>query len=285
MALLDPVLFSRRAFLLSGFATLAWSQTKTPGCALAPEQEEGPYYLEDRLVRREIAEGRPGVPLTLRLALVDAKSCRPLPHAAIDIWHCDALGVYSGFTAMRGDGPPGGPPPGGPPPRGVSGGREAPPGPPPGSHRFADDTRYLRGTQITDEQGRVEFATLYPGWYLGRTTHIHLKVHAALVENANEPGGRVCHTGQLFFPEDVTADVAGLEPYATRLSVHRTLQSEDGVFRRQHGSASMLALTRLDRRTNALGFLAAATVAVDPDATPSPVGPFGAGGFPATRPL
>src|SRR6188508_3061120 len=76
-------------------------------CVLAPEQTEGPYYVANEQVRRNITEGRPGRPLTLRLAVVDASTCRPIKGAAVDVWHCDALGNYSGVdgddgTFMRG---------------------------------------------------------------------------------------------------------------------------------------------------------------------------------------
>ena len=283
--------FSRRSFLLGGTAALAWSQTRAPVCSLSAEQEEGPYYIDERTVRRNITEGKPGVPLQLRVVLLDAKRCLPLQNAIVDIWHCDALGVYSGFTAMNGNGPPGGPlgrPPFGPPgadrpdgpgPSGFGPGEfrsSMPPGPP---NRHLDATRYLRGLQGTDKLGRVEFASLYPGWYQGRTIHIHLKVHTdAAVKEATYSGGHVCHTGQLFFPEDITADVAKLEPYATRLQVHRTLQSEDGVFRGQHGDGSIVEMARLDSHSNAGGFLATVTLAVDPEATPARVAPFGPGG-------
>jgi protocatechuate 3,4-dioxygenase beta subunit len=288
---LHPVYLSRRTFLLAGIATVAWSQTKTPACTLTAEQEEGPYYIDDRLVRREITEGKAGIPLKLRIALVDARSCMPLPRAAIDIWHCDALGIYSGFTAMNPRGPSNGP--GGPPPLpgpGMPAGALADGGPPPMApprqHGQVDATRYLRGVQFTDQQGHAEFATLYPGWYSGRAVHIHLKVHiASSVDGERDRGGHVCHTGQLFFPEELTADIAKLNPYATRLHVRRTLQSEDGIFTEQHGSEAMLDLTRLDKRTNQGGFLATVTLAVEPDATPSPVSPFGPGGPPFPRQL
>jgi protocatechuate 3,4-dioxygenase beta subunit len=271
-----PQQFSRRAFVLGGLTTLAWGRARTPGCTLTPEQEEGPYYLDDRMVRRELTEGKTGVPLQLRVALVDARSCAPLPGAAVDIWHCDALGVYSGFNAMNRGGPPGGlgdrpPPPPGP-------GGPPPPIPHANVARRVKSARYLRGVQLTDTEGRAEFSTLYPGWYVGRTIHIHLKVHIGSTDagDANR-GGRVCHTGQLFFPEDITADVARLEPYVSRSGIHRTLQGEDGVFREQDGAASLLALTRLDKRSPGSGFLAAVTLAVNPDAEPTTVRPFGPG--------
>ena len=166
---------------------------------------------------------------------------------------------------------PGGPPPGGPPPGMGPGmfpaGDLRPPMPPPPARRHLDATRYLRGVQVTDELGRAEFATLYPGWYDGRTIHIHFKVHV--------DSGHVCHTGQLFFPEEITADIARVEPYSTHLDVHRTLQSEDGVFNGQHGGESIMKLERLAPRSNAGGFLATITLAVDPEATPTPVRGFG----------
>jgi protocatechuate 3,4-dioxygenase beta subunit len=151
---------------------------------------------------------------------------------------------------------------------------------PPGA-RQTDATRYLRGVQLTDKNGIAEFSSIYPGWYSGRTIHIHVKVH--LGGSAGErtyAGGHVSHTGQLFLPEDITQDVAKLEPYAKRLNVHRTLQTEDGVFTGQHGSDSMVNLTRLSKGSNAEGFLATVTLAIDPDATPTPVGGFGRGGGP-----
>ena len=103
----------RRTFLVSGAAALTAMPglADTPGCTLTSEQEEGPYYVDFGKMRRDVTEGRAGVPLRLRVALMNAKTCAPLENAAIDIWHCDATGVYSGFTAQGsgGRGGPGGP--------------------------------------------------------------------------------------------------------------------------------------------------------------------------------
>jgi len=243
---------------LAAFARLR-AMPATPGCTLMAEQEEGPYYLDDQVLRRDITEGKPGLPLRLRVALVDARRCNPLPGAALDIWHCDALGVYSGFTAADSDGRGG---------RGRRGMGPSPPGfdgrgmGPPPRPRTTDASRFLRGVQVTGADGIAEFATVYPGWYAGRAIHIHLKVHT---------GGHVSHTGQLFLPEDTTDAVARLQPYAGRLNVPRTLQSQDGIFNSQHGAASMVNLARLGR-ADAEGFVATVTLAVDPEATPAPVG-------------
>jgi protocatechuate 3,4-dioxygenase beta subunit len=286
MRLLTPhqAALSRRGFMAKGIpggaVTVAAlrAMAATPGCTLTGEQEEGPYYVDSAIFRADVTEGRPGVPLHLRIALLDAAKCVPLRNATVDIWHCDAVGVYSGFTAAgsggggrmgsnlrRGRGPddfgPGGRPPGGP-----------------GRPRTIDDTRFLRGVQMTDERGMVEFTTVYPGWYQGRTIHVHLKVHlGGSAANETYAGGHIAHTGQLFFPEDLTSEVAELSPYKSNSGVHRTLQSEDTVFRSQHGSSAMAGLERLNQGSNAGGFLATATLAVNPEATPAPVGGRGRG--------
>lgn len=111
-----------------------------PSCVLTPEGSEGPFYVDTDLVRRDIREGRPGVQVELRITVVDATSCRPLQDAAVDIWHADALGVYSG---VQGD----------------------------------DGSRFLRGIQRTDPSGVAAFTTIFPGWYDNRSVHIHVKVH------------------------------------------------------------------------------------------------------------
>jgi protocatechuate 3,4-dioxygenase beta subunit len=108
-------------------------------CVLTPEMTEGPYYLPNEAVRRNITEGRPGTPLRLRLSVVNASTCRPISNAAVDIWHADALGVYSGVQGNTGT--------------------------------------FMRGIQRTDANGLALFDSVYPGWYQGRAVHIHVKVH------------------------------------------------------------------------------------------------------------
>lgn len=268
---------SRRGFLIAGGAALSGMRAfpSTPACSLTAEQEEGPYYVDDETLRRDITEGKPGVPLQLAIRLVDSRTCAPLPNAALDIWHCDASGVYSGFTANSPDG--GGMPPG---ERPGPGGRGDGPPPPPGSgpggprSRQIDSTRFLRGVQISDDRGVVEFSTLYPGWYFGRAIHVHTKVHVGGIAQKKYSGGHVAHTGQLFFPEDLTERVAKIQPYAQRLAVHRTTQTDDGIFKSQHGAAAMLDLERLGR-SDEDGFRATLTLAIDPEGTPAPVRGFG----------
>ena len=111
-------------------------------CVLAPEQTQGPYYLEGDKVRRNVREGKPGVALNLRTTVVDVSSCKPIRGAAVDIWHCDASGTYSGFAQEGTEG-----------------------------------KTFMRGIQRTDRAGLALFDTIYPGWYEGRTVHIHVQVH------------------------------------------------------------------------------------------------------------
>jgi protocatechuate 3,4-dioxygenase beta subunit len=272
---------NRRAFMIGGAAAISTASrilTAAPRCTLTPEQEEGPYYVDFGKTLRDVTEGKPGVPLQLRVALVDAKRCEPLESAAVDIWHCDATGVYSGFTAngggddagrgfgptSRGIGGRGGPGRGGPGGPDGPGGRGGDRGRGP-----VDETRFLRGIQITNRQGIAEFATVYPGWYAGRTIHVHLKVHlGGSAEAERYTGGHVSHTGQLFLPEDITEQIAKMDPYVKHANVHRTLHSEDNIFRQQGGAQSMLTLERLQKGTNAGGFIADIVLAVDPEATP-----------------
>src|SRR5205823_8725604 len=110
-------------------------------CVLTPEQTEGPYYIANEALRRNITEGRPGVPLSLRAFVVSASTCKPIKSAAVDIWHADAGGVYSGF--------------------GVG----------------AASRTFMRGIQRTNARGLALFRTVYPGWYQGRTVDIRVKVH------------------------------------------------------------------------------------------------------------
>ena len=174
---------SRRRFVAGSLALATWPELQRAAramgmpasaglCKLNAEQEIGPYYVADELLRSDIREGKPGVPLELRLALLDARTCKPIEGAALDIWHCDALGLYSGYTAMNpmGGGPgfgPGGPG-GGPPPGFDPQGRDpqhpenrpGPPegmgpagmGPPPAMHP-TDKLTFLRGIQLTDQAG------------------------------------------------------------------------------------------------------------------------------------
>lgn len=255
----------RRRLLALGAALPFIRAAQAAPCLLAAEQEIGPFYIADEAMRSDIVEDRVGLPLELRLVVLDSRTCRPLPQAAVDLWHCDAMGLYSGFTQAM----PMGPPPGGPssdrppPPDGAPRGGPPPGWPPfggsPPVNRPTDKFTFLRGIQRTDRDGLARFRTIFPGIYPGRTNHIHFKVHVA---------DHVAHVGQVFFPEEVALSTMQRAPYSDH-RIRRTAQLEDGIFRGQGGAAS-LAAVRMDGQETAM--VADLAVAVDPTATPAPVG-------------
>src|SRR5207248_8210405 len=167
-------------------------------CILTPEQTEGPYYIAGEKLRRNITDGRPGAPMQLRAFVVDATTCQPIKNAAVDIWHADAGGVYSGFGAG------------------------------------ASNRTFMRGIQRTNAKGLALFRSVYPGWYQGRTVHIHVKVHL---------GGNVVHTGQLFFSDTLTDAVYRKAPYSRRPN-RDVRNAEDQIFQ-NGGRAGMLTLRKV----------------------------------------
>lgn len=183
---------------LAGVPRLAFARAETApaealaACSLTPAQTEGPYWFDAHQVRRDVTEGKPGAAFRIVLRVVSTDTCLPLPGALVEIWHADATGLYSGY-AGQGDG-------------------------------GTVDTRgqtFLRGLQVADADGAVEFLSIYPGWYRGRTTHVHFKVHFQ---------DRTAVTSQLFFPDAVsTAIHTSRAPYSTRGQADTT-NSRDGIY-------------------------------------------------------
>jgi len=179
-------------------------------CVLQPEVTEGPFWVPNHLTRRDITDGRPGIPLWLHLTTVDASTCKPIKGADVEVWHADARGVYSGVNG--------------------------------------NTRRFLRGHQRADAHGEVIFRTIYPGWYRGRTPHIHLKVHV---------GGSVVHTGQVFFRDATSAAVYRTSHYRSRGEADTT-NGRDGIYAQAGASKALLRLTR---RAGG-GYIAAITLGV-----------------------
>ncbi|WP_020116161.1 intradiol ring-cleavage dioxygenase [Streptomyces canus] len=169
-------------------------------CTLTREMTEGPYYLDGQYVRSDITEGKTGFPLKLALTVVDNDTCATISDALVEIWHCDALGEYSGYVGNNG-------------------------------HNEPDSGTFLRGGVLTDAGGVARITTVYPGWYRGRCVHIHVKVHVGvtLTPDGSFTGGTELHTGQLFFDETITAKVGRLSPYSAN-TVTRTTLAQDGIY-------------------------------------------------------
>ncbi len=178
-----------------------------PACLVRPAQTEGPYFVDELLNRSDIrsdpaggAATRAGVPLvlSLRVAQLNGAACTPLAGAQVDVWHCDAQGVYSDVGAAAGQ-------------------------------------QFLRGYQVSDAAGLVTFTTIYPGWYQGRTAHIHFKIRT---------DAGLEFTSQLYFDEALNDAVYALAPYSSR-GRRTTRNADDGAYR-SGGDQLLLALTPIE---------------------------------------
>ena len=183
-----------------------------PGCVVRPEQTEGPYFVDEKLNRSDIRVDpsdksiRPGVPLRLefQVSRIAGTACTPLRGAMVDVWHCDAAGVYSDVRDGRFD---------------------------------SRGKQFLRGYQQTNVNGNAEFLTIYPGWYEGRAVHIHFKIRSA------PQGGRAQEfTSQLYFDESVNDQIFKQAPYNTKRGP-RMMNDADFLFRRG-GKELLLASTK-----------------------------------------
>jgi protocatechuate 3,4-dioxygenase beta subunit len=187
----------------SGFLGRASGAPAAPSCVARPAQTEGPYFVDERLQRSDIrpepgGAPKPGIPLLLALTVsgIRGGSCRPLPGAQVDVWHCDADGVYSDVTDP---------------------------------HFKTVGQRFLRGYQVTDANGRVHFTTIYPGWYPDRTVHIHFKVRTV-------PKAAKGHefVSQLYFDDGFSDRVFTRPPYAGR-GPRMVRNADDDIFRHGGG--------------------------------------------------
>ena len=177
-----------------------------PVCVLTPQETGGPFYFDANKIRQNIVEDRVGAPLrmAIRVMRVD-DGCTPLKDAFVDVWHADAGGVYSGY-------------------HGQLGGQDT------------SGQTFLRGTQVTDSDGIALFDTIYPGWYPGRTVHIHFKVHYR---------DNTYVTSQFYFPDDFTDQVFSRTPYSDRPN-RNTRNANDSLSRGDLEQRNLLASVKED---------------------------------------
>jgi protocatechuate 3,4-dioxygenase beta subunit len=203
---------------------------------LSPALEEGPYFVDEKLNRSDIrtdpttGTAVEGVPLVLNFTIqrVDNGSCSPLTGATVDVWHVHALGEYSDEQALGTQG-----------------------------------MKFLRGYQVTDENGAVQFTTIYPGWYGGRAVHIHFKTRMF-------SGSQKTYkfTTQLFLDDTLTDTVyAQNAPYNTR-PARDTRNSTDRVYNavvndgtgRKSGDLTLVELAQAEKATD--GYVGSLSVGV-----------------------
>lgn len=189
------------------------SAIATPSCVVRPQQTEGPYFVDEKLNRSDIrsdpSDGRMrlGVPLRLVFSVsqINGSSCTPLTGATVDVWHCDAIGIYSDVMNLN--------------------------------NYSTVGKKFLRGYQVTDANGTAKFVTIYPGWYMGRTVHIHFKIRSTSASRRSYQ-----FTSQLYFDDSLTDQIHTQAPYAAH--GQRTLTNDqDGIFK-NGGEQLMLQLTK-----------------------------------------
>jgi len=175
-------------------------RTRRVACVARPQQTEGPYFVDEQLNRSDIRSDptndavKAGAPLDLTFQVSQlTPACVPLAGAVVDLWQCDALGVYSDVQDPRFN---------------------------------TVGQKFLRGLQMTDANGLARFTTIYPGWYQGRAVHVHFKIRSA---PSVSPGYEF--TSQLYFDEAITDRVHAGQPYAAK-GPGRTLNARDGIYRR-----------------------------------------------------
>jgi protocatechuate 3,4-dioxygenase beta subunit len=210
--------------------TASPTPTPTPGalsCVVTPAETEGPYFVDVRLNRSDLTSGttRPGVvnglPLLLKFGVftVAGNACTPLAGAVVDVWHADAVGVYSDEQVQNTLG-----------------------------------ETYLRGYQFTDQAGAASFTTIYPGWYPGRTVHVHFKVRIFSASGATT----FEFTSQVFFDDTITDLVLANAPYNSR-GQRDTRNANDMVYNTA-GTAGARLLADLQPATSGAGYVASFTV-------------------------
>jgi protocatechuate 3,4-dioxygenase beta subunit len=208
---------------------LAESSADGSACVSSPEGEIGPYFADDsdpRFNRSNIlanldgSNPQTGVPLTLQVTVLDTENgCAPYANAQVDIWHCNSSGVYSDQAAES-----------------------------------TSTETWLRGYQISDASGTVTFTTIVPGWYSGRTTHIHLRIRSTYSAASSTSDG--ANTTQLFFDQSVDDNLAvNVAPYSAE-GVNPTTNAADRVFSSQTDGANVLTL----RGDATNGYVAAVTL-------------------------
>jgi protocatechuate 3,4-dioxygenase beta subunit len=191
-----------------GATAVAANASAVPACVVRPEVTEGPYYVDEDLVRSDIRSDpssgtvREGTPLvlTFNVSKVSNGSCTAFEGATVDIWHCDAAGQYSDVSDRGFD---------------------------------TKGQKWLRGSQVTDASGKATFTTIYPGWYSGRAVHIHYKVY---------PDTSNVFTSQLFFDDTFSEQVFAQAPYASK-GTPDTLNSTDNIYQ----DLMLLTVTKTDQ--------------------------------------
>ncbi|MDV9173717.1 intradiol ring-cleavage dioxygenase [Streptomyces sp. W16] len=199
----------------STVSTDASASASSGVCTLTAEVTEGPYSLDGALIREDIRETKEGVEVQYTFTVVDQDNdCAPLADALVELWHCDALGEYSGYVGKNG-------------------------------HTEDDDGTFLRGGVLTDSNGEASLISIWPGHYVSRAVHVHMRVHTDVtIADGTYTGGTVVHTGQLFFDADLNEKVQATSPYSDNTTAE-TVLADDSIYDDGGAESGLLTLTAL----------------------------------------
>ncbi|KAF9793388.1 Intradiol ring-cleavage dioxygenase [Thelephora terrestris] len=209
-------------------------------CLTSPEVVEGPYYVNNEMVRQDVRESQKGVTLVMDFGVMDTSTCTPINNAFVEIWHANATGSYGGYS----------------------------------TNNFDSSETFLRGGWYTDSNGIAELTTVYPGYYTGRTPHVHIMVRTNWTESANgtlvSHSGSLVHIGQMFFNESWNDEVFATSPY-TEDKNDRTLNSQDSILSSafQSGYNAYTSLQYLNGNDLSGGLVGYLTLGVDTRSTKS----------------
>ncbi|MBS9436256.1 twin-arginine translocation signal domain-containing protein [Photorhabdus noenieputensis] len=247
---------SRRNFLKSSaaitataaLAPIALARTETTlspqhgigVCTLAPEQISGPYFRNDKIIRRDITDSEVGIPFLLKITIMDNKTCKPVENLFVDIWHCNSRGKYSGWSHISPDVVPH--------VDGIA------------SVNRTDEQNFLRGAQSSNKNGIVNFTTIYPGFYAGRATHIHIAIRK-LSANVTDKE-HFAFVGQMYFPEEINTEVYKYDMYSER-KITRIKNYEDVYFKNMNGHLSEIKVTKIDESDINRGILGEIVLSID----------------------
>lgn len=226
---LNPALHQRD---LSSSVDLKTLFPTNPKCVLAPELTIGPYYAPKQLIRSDMREKIEGVELLVALEIIDVKTCKVVPNVMVDFWHCSNIGKYSAFASEG-----------------------------------TEDETFNRGLQPTGKDGIVTMTTIFPGWYSGRTTHIHIAAHINGTVSSDGDfysGGTSPHIGQLFFPESTLEKIQANSHYAKNNNT-RTPNSADSIYKQDAdgGIEPEMGIHYIDEGDINKGIVATMVVGID----------------------